>query len=264
MVNYISALANEMEVFMTGEIEAFLQQWLTIADTDQPISVSFAQQAHARGVDLRQAYYAIVVKHPQIRIPTTHIQLTFSLDTEHRIYILRQFEDATLVTQYFPAPNQIGIGSSHFDLSGTIKEALQALCFTAPNTFNHQATYQMTQQFEPLRNSGLANEYLVTIINNLGSGQDELNLLNTFWVFTLTNHNIAKTAAIMHVHRKTVEYRLKRLATITQHNPQDVIENINLLAAYITWRTQKLGLLLAKVASISKHMLPRDTRVTEI
>ncbi|MCM0599326.1 PucR family transcriptional regulator [Periweissella fabalis] len=248
---------------MVNKTERFLHEWLTIADMDKPISPAFEQQAYTLGVDLRQAYYAIVIKHSQQITRPMHIQLSFRLDAEHIVFILHQFESPTLVTKYFSTPNQIGIGKAHFDISGTIKEALQALCFTTPNSINHQATYQMTQQFEALRNSGIAKEHLVTIINNLGSGQDELNLLNTFWVFTITNHSIAKTATILHVHRKTVEYRLKRLATITQHNPQDVIENIDLLAAYISWRTQKLTFLLAKLASISKHMLPRDTQVTE-
>lgn len=249
---------------MKRNIDHFLHEWLTIADTDQVISDDLEHQAQALGVDLHQAYYAIIIKHSEQVLPVTHIQLALRLDATHQIYILRQFEAPTLVTQYFAAPNQIGIGSPHFDVIRTIQEALQALCFTTISPLQHQATYQTTQQFELLRHGLMANKQLIATMHNLGNGTDELNLLNTFWFFTLTNHNVAKTAQILHVHRKTVEYRLKRFTAITQYNPQHVIENIDLLAAYVTWRTRDLPLQLAKLARITNHMLPQDSQLPDI
>lgn len=236
----------------------FLHEWLTISDRDTPVSENFESRAASFGVDLRQKYFAIVVEQTPIN-KQLNIPLSFNLDAVRTIYILRQFEQADIVLNQVIGPARMGVGTLHYDLSGTIREALQALCFSdTPIESPTVAYFKTTQKHEALRNSKFNQPELLARITSIGDVLEDTPLLDTFWTYTNTNHNVSETAKREHIHRKTVEYRLNRLRTITNFDPRDVFDNIALLAAYIQWRTRDLDILLAELTSISRRMLPRD------
>lgn len=239
----------------------FLHEWLTISDKDIEVSKDFESRAASFGVDLTQQYFAVVVEQKPIN-RQLNIPLAFSLDTVRTIYILRQFEQASVAIDKVEGNARIGVGTLHYDLSGTIREALQALCFTeTPFDTPTVAYFSDTQKHEALRNSKFHQPELLAKITNIGTIMEDSAILETFWTFNNTNHNVSETAKLEHIHRKTVEYRLKRLHAMTNFDPRDVFDNIALLAAYIQWRTRDLDVLLTELSSISKRMLPRDAVV---
>lgn len=248
---------------MTNPKTQFLHEWLSISDFDMPITPNFSQKAISFGIDLTQKYFAVVVNQKN-GIQTLNVPLAFNLDTNHIIYILRQFEHANVITNHLSLPARVGIGTQHFDLSGTIREALQALCFTTNTDKLSIASYVETCRFQPLIKSHLADPELINLFNDLIQVHADARLLDTFWLYTITNHNIIATANQLHIHRKTVDYCLNKLHKLTQYNPHDIFDTIVLIASYLTWRTQNLPALLRELQSISNSMLPRDHSVADI
>lgn len=98
---------------MTNPKTQFLHEWLSISDFDMPITPNFSQKAISFGIDLTQKYFAVVVNQKN-GIQTLNVPLAFNLDTNHIIYILRQFEHANVITNHLSLPARVGNWYSTF------------------------------------------------------------------------------------------------------------------------------------------------------
>ncbi|GAA2793546.1 PucR family transcriptional regulator [Crossiella cryophila] len=79
---------------------------------------------------------------------------------------------------------------------------------------------------------GPGRERLHRILDQLAAHQD---LLWTLRTFLGTGHNRSQSAAELHIHRNTLNYRLRRIATLTGHSPADPA-GARILAAALTVR----------------------------
>ncbi|MBM7543399.1 hypothetical protein JOC59_000095 [Weissella beninensis] len=242
---------------MPNTTTAFLQKWLNISDYDLALNSDFEHEALHHNVDLTRKYYALVVK-SSIENTSYNYNLSFMLDSYRCIFIFNEYYDLDSFLAQL-APNQlVGIGTPHFDLSRTIKEALEALCFSIADAENPIVHFDSIKRFNPLINSNLAYPELRQFFDRFETLYGDTILLDTFWASVLNNHNFTKTAHSLHVHRRTVEYRLNRLHELTGYNPRNIVDCIALISAYVRWRTKNLSLLLNELQSISDSMLPRD------
>lgn len=248
-----------MTTLKTNTATAFLQKWLNISDYDLAINSDFEYEALQYNIDLTRKYYAVVTKvqTEDLQIKNKH-HLNFNLDATHQIFIFKEFDDSDNFTNQFKKNILLGIGTPHYDLSRTIKEGLIALCFATPNINNICINFTDIKQFTPLINSNLVYPELCQFFDGYKSLYGDTTLIDTFWLSILNNHNFTKTANELHVHRKTIEYRLDRLQDLTGYNPRDIIDCIALISAYIRFRTKNLSIRLNELQSISDGMLPRD------
>lgn len=242
---------------MTNTTTDFLQKWLNISDYDLALNSDFEHEALRHNIDLTRKYYAIVAKSPLENVIYTN-KLAFMLDAHHCILIFNEYYDLDKFISELPENTLVGIGTPHFDLSRTIKEALEALCFTTPTAAISTVHFNSIKRFNPLINSNLAYPELRQFFDRFESLYGDTTLLDTFWASILNNHNFTKTAINLHVHRRTVEYRLDRLHELSGYNPRDIVDCIALISAYVRWRTKNLSLLMNELQSISDSMLPRD------
>ncbi|WP_270765252.1 hypothetical protein [Weissella confusa] len=102
-------------------LQKFMTEWLYISDYDTPVSREFVGEANIHGVDLAKQYVAVVVKGETSTMP--EYNLAFDLDKYRRCYIMTDECVPSFISALADSVS-IGIGTAHFDISASVKEAL--------------------------------------------------------------------------------------------------------------------------------------------
>ncbi|CAM3158171.1 PucR C-terminal helix-turn-helix domain-containing protein [Lactobacillus bombicola] len=230
-------------------LEKFMHEWLYVSDYDVPVADNgFDGRAKINGVDLDIKYIAVVASSEYNNLPEW--RLAFNLDKSKRVYVMRQNKEKNFLTN-LPKNIFIGIGRPHFDLSGSIKEALFALTLT--NKFDATVYYDEVANMANIMHSTL--DY-PAIRKKLSQIDEDTQL--TLWLYAKDQVSMSSLANILMVHPKTVEYRLQKIKTVTELDPHKGIDLLTLIVAFLKERTDKLRILETELQSFSNHMLPRD------
>ncbi|BDR60981.1 PucR family transcriptional regulator [Lactobacillus xylocopicola] len=230
-------------------LEKFMHEWLYVSDYDVPVANNgFDGRAKLNGVDLDVKYVALVASTVGNKLPEW--RLAFNLDKNKRVYVVRPDKENELLAN-MPRNSCVGIGSRHFDLSGSIKEALLALMLT--NKFDPIVHYTELANMSAIVHSSL--DY--PVIRKKLSTIDE-DTKSTLWLYTKNQLSMSSLAEILMVHPKTVEYRLQKIKSVTDLDPHKGIDLLPLTVAYLKEKTENLRILETELQSFSDDMLPRD------
>lgn len=149
----------------------------------------------------------------------------------------------------------VGIGDQHYDLSGSIKEALFSL--------------MLTNKFDPIvRYSELANMYdIVHSSLDYPAVRKKLNQVDedtqlTLWLYAKNKLSYSSLSDILMVHPKTVRYRLQKVKSVTELDPKKGVDLLPLIVAYLKEKTESLSILETELQSYSDEMLPRDKTIS--
>lgn len=232
-------------------LDKFMHEWLYVSDYDVPVAKNgFDNRAKMNGVDLDLKYIAVVVS-SSANLPEW--RLAFDLDTNHRVYVMRPKQEdqflSNLSKKFF-----VGVGKKHFDLSGSIKEALFALMLT--NKVDTIVHYYEVANMDNVVHSSLDYPRVRKKMSQL---DDDTQL--TLWLYTKKQATLATLAEMLMVHPKTIEYRLEKIRTVTQLNPKNRLDLLPLTVAYLKEKTENLSILETELQSFSDDMLPRDKTI---
>lgn len=233
-------------------LDKFMHEWLYVSDYDVPVANNgFDGRAKMNGVDLDVKYLAMVVS-SVTNLPEW--RLAFDLDKNNRVYVMRPKQESKFLTS-LPKETNVGIGKRHFDLSGSIKEALFALLLS--NKFDSIVHYDEVANMYSIVHSSLDYPDIRKKLSQL----DEDTQL-TLWLYTKKQATLSSLAHILMVHPKTIEYRLEKIRQATQLNPKVGIDLLPLTVAYLKEKTENLGILETELQSFSDDMLPRDRTIS--
>ncbi|MCS9995385.1 PucR family transcriptional regulator [Weissella confusa] len=228
-------------------LQKFMTEWLYISDYDTPVSREFVGEANIHGVDLAKQYVAVVVKGETATMP--EYNLAFDLDKYRRCYIMTD-ECVPSFTSALADSFSIGIGTAHFDISASVKEALYINLLT--DDINRVLRYNKFAYLINIAKTQSADKNIVAYFSRL---DEEAQL--TLWIYA-NNGAITETAAQLHVHPKTVRYRLNKVMATTGLDPKVGVDLVPLIVSYIQGKTEDYEILVGELQSISDRMLPRD------
>lgn len=234
-------------------LEKFMHEWLYVSDYDVPVANNgFSGRAKINGVDLEQKYIALIATSDCNNLPEW--RLAFNLDKNKRVYVMKPQHESNFLA-ILPPKVYVGIGKHHFDLSGSIKEAIFSL--------------MLTNKFDPIVHyDEIANMYIIAhstldypLLRKRLSQIDEDTQL-TLWLYAKNQVSISELAQILMVHPKTVEYRLQKIKSLTGFDPRKGIDLIPLVVSYIKEKTENIHILETELQSFSNEMLPRDKTIS--
>lgn len=235
---------------------SFMQQWVYVSDHDITVTTSFKQKARALGVDLDLRYVAIVVEGAKNQLPNS--KLMFELDALRRVYVVSDKDMADFLKLLVKQNCHIGIGSLHFDLSGSIREALLALTLLNPDKdFKTVQYFSEVVMFQAVLMSNLVYPEVTRILVN----QVDSDSFETLWLYLALGYSISALSDTMHIHRRTVQYRLDKITQLTGLNPHEPQCAMVLIIAAARIRFRNYAILIRELQSFSDQRLPRDKTV---
>lgn len=230
-----------------------MHEWLYVSDYDVPVANNgFDGRARINGVDLEEKYIAVVANATNKDLP--EFRLAFNLDVNKRVYVMRPKKETAFLTS-LPQDIFAGIGTGHFDLSSSIKEALLSLTLT--NKFDSIVRFNEIENMSNIVHSSI--DYPV-IRKKLTHIDEDTQL--TLWLYAKKQVSMSALAQTLMVHPKTVKYRLQKIKSITGLDPNKGIDLLPLIVAYLKEKTENLGILETELQSFSDDMLPRDKTIS--
>lgn len=234
-------------------LDKFMHEWLYVSDYDVPVDNNgFKGRAKMNGVDLEEKYIALVGSAITGNLPEW--RLAFNLGKNKRVYVMRPKQEAEFLAN-LPKNTYVGVGKSHFDLSGSIKEAIFSLMLTSK--FDPVVHYdEVTNMYNIVRSS---LDYPST---RKKMNQVDEDTQITFWLYTKSHVSLSTLAEMLMIHPKTVKYRLQKIKAITGLDPKKGIDLLPLTVAYLREKTENLDILETELQSYSDDMLPRDKTIS--
>ena len=212
-------------------LQTFMQNWLALPENDIIADKSFVNKARAYGVDFNEKYAAVVVEGDKQQLPDE--RLAFELDYLRRVYVL-QVDDVADFLPRLPKRALAGVGMPHHDIQESVKEGIFALAMTHP-TVDEMRTmfYENMMDLAIIIDAGVAYPETEQLIHD--HLDDEVML--TLWLYATFGQSMCALSDALHVHRRTIQYRLDKITTVTGLNPRVTAEACTLLLAYVHRRT---------------------------
>lgn len=234
-------------------LETFIQQWLIMSDYDYTVDDRFVQKARAYGVDFSEQYVAIVVEGNRNHLPNQ--RLAFDLDHLRRVYIF----PLTGVHEFLatlPEHALAGVSRPHFDLTKSIKEAVFALALTSPVIEEMKSVfYEDVVDLAQVVEAGVAYPQVEQFLKDRVDEEVQV----TLWLYGTLGHSMSELSDTLHVHRRTVQYRLDKIAQLTDLNPRVPAEILPLLVSYMRLKTAVIvPALTAQLQRLTTDLQARD------
>ena len=127
----------------------------------------------------------------------------------------------------------IGIGLQEIILGKSVKQAFDAIKIGK--------NYLLTQIYLIIKIYPLyllfqiskGNSEYINLINKLEKQGKQTDLIKTLLVYVHFNGELQTTAEALHIHRNTLNYRLDKIYEITNKNPKNLLDLLELYTAYI-------------------------------
>ncbi|WP_270323144.1 PucR family transcriptional regulator [Weissella confusa] len=233
-------------------LQIFMQNWLALPENDIIADKSFMNKARAYGVDFNAKYAAVVVEGDKQQLPDE--RLAFELDYLRRVYVLQANE----IEQFLPRlPKRAlaGVGMPHRDVQESVKEGIFALAMTHPMVDEMRTMYyENMMDLAIIIDAGVAYPETEQLIHD--HLDDEVML--TLWLYATFGQSMCALSDELHVHRRTIQYRLDKITTVTGLNPRVTSEACTLLLAYVRRRTSVI--VPALVEQLERVMMQADRR----
>lgn len=233
-------------------LQTFMQNWLALPENDIIADKSFMNKARAYGVDFNAKYAAVVVEGDKQQLPDE--RLAFELDYLRRVYVLQANE----IEQFLPRlPKRAlaGVGMPHRDVQESVKEGIFALAMTHPMVDEMRTMYyENMMDLAIIIDAGVAYPETEQLIHD--HLDDEVML--TLWLYATFRQSMCALSDELHVHRRTIQYRLDKITTVTGLNPRVTSEACTLLLAYVRRRTSVI--VPALVEQLERVMMQADRR----
>ena len=234
--------ANQLEKQQANQLNQFLYQWAQVKD-DIHQHTALILDAQALQIDVLKKRSAVAIQDfNTATIPMDADDHTIVISdnitvilTTHDTTIQRWIKLAT--THQF----QIGIGRPTTRIGISIAEAVRTLTIDRLFKAKHYAYYQDVAFIDALLQHQLPVDDVITAFKRLNQSEMGRELIDTLVAFIENNQNINQTAAMLHIHRNTLHYRLERLKTESGLDPHQLTDLFKLYVGYLNFAQQNDG-----------------------
>ena len=228
-------------------LEPFMHQWLAASDMNAEMNNGYAQKGQAYGIDFNAPYVAVVIESNQGELPD--YRFAFDLDHLRRVYIV-QVENVEKLLLTMPAHVLAGVGQPHKSLKETVTEGIFALSLTSSLVDSMRVVYYKDiSSLAAVVKTGLVFPETEQLLQR--KVDEEVQL--TLWLYGTYGHSMSDLSDALHVHRRTIQYRLDKIMKLTGFNPRVPADNVPLLVSYMRLRTtQIVPALVARLERFSQ------------
>ena len=234
----------------TRAVESFVMDWVQSKEWDDP----FITQAKLLSINLKVKRTVVIIEFlglssPLPRDSWSSIFNRFQQNTqevvarsgnERMVLLINASNGPTRIniekrlTQFFQflsnnfgitAAAGVGQASESHEISNSYRQAERSLKIAKANgtiTFDENLTLEMiSEEINPKTKADF-------VIRTIGSLREETDLLETLKELFKQNHSLKNTAINLHIHINTLHYRLKKVEELTQLNPNNIHDLVNL------------------------------------
>lgn len=127
----------------------------------------------------------------------------------------------------------IGIGLQEITLGKSVKQAFNAIKIGKKLSFNTNIFNYKNLSFISTLSNFKGNSEYINWINKLQKQGKQTDLIKTFITYVNFNGELQTTAEELHIHRNTLNYRLEKIYELTNKNPKNLLDLLELYTAYI-------------------------------
>lgn len=216
------------------KLDRFLYQWAQVTD-DISQHTELMLNARELNIDVLKDYIAIALQGTFTSpIPIDIDDHIISISDTLTIVITYRKTTISRISTFAKRKGlKIGISLSNSIISKSIDQALKTLKIAK---ILKEEKYQYFEQIEfiySLLSNNLSTETLVNSFKILDETENGHELVRTLLSFIENNQNINQTADALHVHRNTLNYRLKKIHDDLHLDPHKLIDLFQLYVGYL-------------------------------
>jgi carbohydrate diacid regulator len=220
--------------------EEFLYQW---AYLNEEYDETFLQRAANLNIDLTVKRLAVIIKTSKEKAEfdkiTRYLQeneYAVRMNPEN-ILIFMKHDKKTMkrinfIYQELSGPVKIGVGLYEKIMMKSMEQALSAVSIMEKLTMPKDICNYHEISFIDVLWRNINKESFSSITGKLEETK-ALNLIETLTTYILFNGEVKLTSEFLHIHRNSLNYRLKRIEEITGKDPRRIIDLFELFAACI-------------------------------
>lgn len=215
--------------------KAFIE---TLLEYHGNYSQKFRKEAMHYQIDLLLKSTVLYVKHLNKQDQSSGIlkqykPFLFPTAEDAHIMIVQDENDVIQIIRALLHVNkhvQIGLGRLEANVAESYQQAKRAMnVLTALKLPTRIASYEKVEFLVKLGQAELTNEP-----NVLSKLEDTADLLETLRSFILNQCSMTLTAEELNIHRNTLQYRLKRINSLTGKDPRNVLQLFELMYGLLT------------------------------
>lgn len=214
--------ADQQKLISETYFNRFLYQWVQVTDSLEK-NQSLLVDAQKLKIDLFRDRYAIVIKgHHLSDFPIDSKDFKL-LIASNNLIILTEYEGNIEKYKHSCLKRKldVGIGHSTTKIGISVAEAQKTIELSHILNDSQLKYYEQVKLIDKLLSSNLPLEPLLKCfveVNQTTSGQE---LLQTLTAFIENNGNMSATSEKLHIHRNTLNYRLKKIKDELQLDPHN-------------------------------------------
>lgn len=228
--------ANQLEKQQANQLNQFLYQWAQVKDDIQQ-HTALILDAKALQIDILKKHSAIAVQSFNIAtIPMDADDHTLTISDD--VTIILTAHDTTIhrwIKLALQHQFQIGIGQPTTSIGISIAEAVKTLAIDRLFKAKHYLYYHDIAFIDALLQHDLPVADTVAAFEKLNQSEMGHELIDTFVAFIENNQNINQTAAMLHIHRNTLHYRLTKIKITLGLDPHQLTDLFKLYVGYLNF-----------------------------
>ncbi|EDS77229.1 CdaR family transcriptional regulator [Clostridium massiliodielmoense] len=223
--------------------EEFLYQWSYLNnDYDE----SFLQRADVLGINLNIDRVAVIIKGKDKKNIINTIK-KYIYDCE---YVIRfNAEDVLIFMKYdnklykrvsniyyqLNEKVKIGIGLHQEIMTKSAQQALRAIEINNKLALGHSLCKYSDVKFLDIISNNIKEQSVTSLVNKLVD-TNNFELIDTLITYIVLNCDVKNVSEKLHIHRNSLNYRLKKIHEITGKNPKNAMDLLELLVACILYK----------------------------
>ncbi|MCM8710216.1 helix-turn-helix domain-containing protein [Clostridium sp. SYSU_GA19001] len=224
--------------------EEFLYQWAYLSeDYDE----SFVHRASKLNIDLNINRLAVVIKTSNEKAVldkvTRYLQeneYVIRLNPENILIFMKADSKinkrVNLIYEELKRSVKIGIGIDSKVMVRSVEQALNAIYLAEKLNLPKDICSYSEISFIDILSKSLKRDKFSHIISRLEEESKTLNLIETLTTYILLNGEVNHVAEALHIHRNSLNYRLKKIEDITGKNPRNLLGLFELFTACILYK----------------------------
>ena len=217
--------------------EEFLYQWAYNDSYDD----NFLHMAEIAGIDLTEERIAVIINSNEKNIIEKVRRYLY--DSEHVVRLNLEkvliFMKAgsklkkrlTVILESIVNISKIGVGIKHEFMSKSVQQAVRAVEIAEKLGLDKViCNFHELAFIDAIANSMKEDIYL-DMINKLKEDSKGLDLVDTLITYIMLNGEVNNVAKELHIHRNSLNYRLKKVQDITGKDPKNMLDLLELFVA---------------------------------
>ncbi|WP_139905773.1 CdaR family transcriptional regulator [Clostridium thermarum] len=222
--------------------EEFLYQWAYSKDYDE----NFLHMAEALHIDLNINRTAVVINNGEknivdklkkylypeeyvVRINLGRVLIFMKADNKLNKRIITLCESLYNITK-------VGVGSKQEIMSKSVQQAIKAIGITEKLGMKKKICNYSELAFIDSIVKTIKKDSFYSLVEKINEESKGLDLIDTLITYIMLNGEVNSTAAELHIHRNSLNYRLKKIQEITGKDPRNFVELMELFIACILYK----------------------------